>query len=724
MQGKKHYYRLLKTFTAITATNLCLSEASLAQQIADDHVPIVLQTITVTARNIEEDIKNVPFSLSSRQGEALRKQDVHNTQSLARGVPGFNHADSGLPFSNLINIRGIGSSSALISPSVNYYLDGVALPARMFDMPFGNLERIEILRGPQGTHFGLNSQAGTVNMISSDPTESFRGHAGVVYGSHGRKELDASIEGALNDRITGRLSGRLTDFDGDLTNILWSAPGVISSADDVLRARTYGSLSGKLVFDLDDAGKLTLGATWSRDKQNPTTGVWLDDPEFPRNAFNPLPELDSETVLLSAKYERDLQDVRFTSLSGYSYYNTHLTADIADGFIGGAQSGAPGYMLQAPGLNVRQIDEHSGQFSQEFRLDGETDSGMRWVAGINGVYSHFVSTTDITSLAMANGSYRGQINTTNLAAFGEVTVPVTDRLHWIGGLRLSYERKDFEGLFEGRKGALAQFFESGAETYVFPTGRTGLTYALSDNVTAFATIARGEKTGGYLFYNQFAALGIPLSPYKSAETWSYETGLKAADLGGWLDLSTTVFYNHTKNEQLFTYNPALGRFSVENADTRSYGMELEAVAHPTDALSLGTSLSLLKAEITGGNRLIKGNNVPYAPSFSTMLYAEYRHDLALGTQAGEAYLRGEWSYTGSRMIDPANSRKLDAYALTNLRAGWESKHWAVSAAVENLFNKTYVTSGFQAGQNKSGTPVFAGIPGAGRTYSLSARVKF
>lgn len=706
-----------------TAT-LCLTDTANAQQAADDGETTVLETITVTARNIEEEARNVPFSLSPRQGDALRAEDVDDTQSLARGVPGFNHADSGLPFSNLVNIRGIGSSSALISPSVNYYVDGVPVPARMFDMPFGSVERIEVLRGPQGTHFGLNSQAGAVSIITADPAETFGGSAGVLYGSHGRKEIDATVEGPLNDMISGRLSGRLTDFDGDLTNVLWSAPGVISSADDVLRARTYGSLSGKLLFDFDDAGKLTLGATWSRDRQNPTTGVWLDDPGFPRNAFNPLPELESETATFSAKYERELEGVRFTSLSGYSYYDTQLEADIVDGFLGGAQTGAAGYMLQTPGLNVRRIDEHSSQFNQEFRLDGETEGGTRWVAGLSGLYSHFDSTTDITSLAMANGSYRGQIDTTNLAAFGEVTVPVTERLNWIGGLRLTYERKDFDGLFLGRNGALARFAESGEEDYLFPTGRTGLTYALTDEVTAFATVSRGEKTGGYLFYNQFASLGLALSPFESAETWSYEAGLKTAGLGGWLDLSTSVFYNDTKNEQLFTYNPVLGRFSVQNADTRSYGAELEAVARPTDAISLGASLSLLNAEITGGNALIKGNDVPYAPSFSTMLHAEYRHDLAFGAQEGEAYLRGEWSYTGSRAIDPANSRRLDGYALTNLRAGWQGKRWQVSAAVENLFDEDYVTSAFQAGTDTAGAPVFAGIPGEGRTFSLSARVKF
>lgn len=713
---------VLTTLQAIIA--LYLTVPAEAQQAENDHNTTVLETITVTARNIEEDTKNVPFSLSVRQDAELRAQDIDNTQALARGVPGFNHADSGLPFSNLVNMRGIGSSSALISPSVNYYVDGVPVPARMFDMPFGNVERIEVMRGPQGTHFGLNSQAGAVSIITANPAQNFGGSVRVLYGSHGRKEIDATVEGPINDMVSGRLTGRLTDFDGDLSNILWSAPGVVSSADDVLRTRTYGSLSGKLLFDFENEGTLTLGGNWSRDRQNPTTGVWLDDPGFPRNSYNPLPELESETANFSAKYDRDVEGMRFTSLSGFAYYDTSMEADIVDGFLGNAQTGASGYMLQIPGLNTRRINEHSSQFNQEFRLDGETEGGMRWVAGISGLYSRFHSTTGITSLAMPNGSYSGRIDTTNLATFGEVTVPLTERLNWIGGLRLTYERKDFNGSFFGRNGARASFAESGEENDVFPTGRTGITYALSDEVTAFATVARGEKTGGYLFYNQFAAMGMPLAAFKSAETWSYETGLKTGSLGGWLDLSTSIFYNDTSNEQLFTYNPVLGRFAVENADTRSYGAELEAIAKPSDAITLGVSVALLNAEISGGNARLKGKDVPYAPSFSSMLHAEYRHDLAFGVHEGEAYLRGEWSYTGSRTIDPANSRTLESYTLTNVRAGWEDRRWEVSAAVENLFDEDYATSAFQAGATSSGSPVFAGIPGTGQTFSLSARVKF
>lgn len=722
--SKFSHERKERLLSGIAGAALCLASPAMAQEDASATDVTVLEPLIVTARGIEETLRDVPFSLTVADGMELRQQDVSGNEALARRVPNFNHADSGLPFSNLVNMRGIGSSSALISPSVHYYVDGVPTPARIFDMPFGDIERIEVLRGPQGTHFGLNAQAGAVSIVTRDPADVFGGSVGVLVGSNGRKETDFSLEGPLNEAVSGRIAGRLTDYDGDIANVLWSAPDVVSSTDDVIRARTYGALSGKLVVEPDDINRLTLSGGWSRDRQNPTTGVWLDQPGFPQNAYNPVPGLETETANLGVKYERDLGAMTFTSITGLQHYDTHMEADIVDDFIGGAQTGMPGFVFQTPGLNVRRIDEKSTQLSQEFRLDGETEGGARWVSGLSGLWSRFDSTTDITSQAMANGSYRGLIDTTNLAAFGEITVPMTERLKWIGGLRLTYERKDFSGTFLGRAGAPLRFEETGGEDYLFLTGRTGITYDLTDDVTVFTTIARGEKTGGYLFYNQFAAMGIPLSPYRSSGTWSYEAGIKGSAIGGMLDVAVSAFYNDTKDEQLFTFNPVLGRFSVENADTRSYGAELESVLRPNDNWSFGASLSLLNAEITGGNALIRGNDVPYAPSFSTMLHAQYRHDLSIAGREGSAFLRGEYSYTGSRTIDPANSRRLDGYGLVNLRAGWQGERFELFGAVENLLDESYITSAFQSGADTTGAPVFAGIPGDGRSFSLGARLRF
>ena len=128
-----------------------------------------------------------------------------------------------------------------------------------------------------------------------------------------------------------------------------------------MRARLYGTASGKLVAAPSDTTKVTVTGGWSRDRQKPTTGIWLDDPGFPRNAFNPLPETQTETAHFGLTLEHDLEWARLTSVTGFQHYETELEADIVDGFIGTAQTGLPGFALQMPGLN--QMSLHPKAFA-------------------------------------------------------------------------------------------------------------------------------------------------------------------------------------------------------------------------------------------------------------------------------------------------------------------------------------------------------------------------
>ncbi|QGZ36644.1 TonB-dependent receptor [Stappia indica] len=686
-----------------------------------------LKPIVVEARKFEEPIREVPFSVDALPAEEIEAARIRNTADLVGRVPNFNFADTGLSFANTLNIRGIGSSSALISPSVNYYVDGVPLPARVFDQRFMDVRSIEVLKGPQGTLFGLNSQAGAVVVATQDAVPEFGGEIGVEVGSHGERKLDASVGGAISDRVSARLSGTLYGFDGDIRNIVFDGAGNVVRDDKSVREQYSGAISAKVAAELSDGTDAVLSLRHSRSRERPTTGVWLDDPHFPRNAFAPVPETTTETTGGSLEITHDLGFATLTSLTGISHYELDLEADLLDGFIGGAQTGLPPFAFGAAGANVRRIDETSSQVSQELRLNGEIGDRGQWVAGVSGLYSDLESTTDITSLAMANGAYTGRLKKTNLAAFGEVTVPVGERLRIIGGARYTYERQQFGGTYAGRPGGapgLAAFAESQESTFGFVTGRAGLSFDLGPELTVYGTIARGEKPGGYLFFNQFASIGIPLTEFKSSGTWSYEAGLKGSPLADWLEMSTAVFLNDTSDEQLFTFNPVAGRFDVQNADTRSYGWELTMTARPTESWHFGAAASLLHAEITSGNALIKGNDVPYAPGFTTSLFAEYRHPLEIARRAGSAFGRAEYQHVGSRQIDPANSRRLDAYNLVNLRAGWESDSFDVYGFVENVFDEGYTTSAYRAGNAAGGGGVFAGIPGSGRALGLGARVRF
>ena len=716
---------ILTTVICSIATATYGQDASVPDGALDQIADVTdLDTIIVSARKFEEPIQHVPFSIDTLSSAQLDGAGIEKTEDLSRWVPNFNFSDSGLSFANMMNVRGIGSSSALIAPSVNFYVDGVPVPVRVFDQRFLDVESIEILKGPQGTLFGLNSQAGAVAIKTEEATAESSAGLATEIGSYGKREVSGYINGAVSDRVTARLSGELYGYDGDIRNYSFNAPNGVSSDDRSVREEYFGALSAKISADLSDTTDATLAVRYNKNDTRPTTGVWIDDPSFPRNSYNPVPKSTVDTIGSSLEIQHDLDYATLTSLTGFAYYQIDFEADLLDGFIMSEQTGFPASAFQTVGLNVRRMDEDNTQFSQEFRLNGDIGTNGQWVTGVSGFYSDFESTTDITSQFIANGAYTGDLKKTNLAAFGEVTIPVGEKLRLIGGARYTYENQDFSGNYVARPSG-AIFSEAHDSSFNFVTGRAGVSYDVMPELTVYGTIARGEKPGGYLFFNQFASMGIPLTEYKSSSTWTYEAGLRGQPGIEWLHLAGSVFFNDTADEQLFTFNPISGRFDVQNADTESYGIELSVAAEPMENLQLGANLGLLHAEITGGaNTTLKGNEVPYAPNLTAALFAEYRHQIDAGLFTGDLFGRVEYTHTGSRQIDPANSRELKAYNLVNLRAGWQKKDLEIYGYVENLFDESYTTSAYLTGTNPGGQNVFAGVPGKGRAFGIGARVKF
>jgi iron complex outermembrane receptor protein len=247
------------------------------------------------------------------------------------------------------------------------------------------------------------------------------------------------------------------------------------------------------------------------------------------------------------------------------------------------------------------------------------------------------------------------------------------------------------------------------------------------SLTAYGTVARGAKAGGFPFFNQSAAFGVPNQPFERSATWSYETGLRGRLLDGRLELGASVFFNDTADEQLFIFNPAAGQFQVENADTESYGAELELAATPADGLSVRGSLGLLDTQVTAapaGGTVRAGNDVPYAPSVTASLGAEYRVPARPLALPGHFTFAADYEYVGSRAIDPANTARLEAYDLVNMRLGWEGRNVDVYAFASNVLNEEFAVSGFRAGSAPDGSPVIGGTPGMPRTFGIGARLRF
>lgn len=271
------------------------------------------------------------------------------------------------------------------------------------------------------------------------------------------------------------------------------------------------------------------------------------------------------------------------------------------------------------------------------------------------------------------------------------------------------------------------FAQFGSVNSDFVTGRGGFSYDITADLSAYATVARGEKSGGFPFYNQNAATGVASPMFKPSSTWSYELGVRGHVLDRKLRVNMAAFLNDTTDEQLFTFNPVAAQFSVTNANTRTYGSELELAATPLTGLTLSGALALLNAQVTkapANSGVSVGNVVPYAPTITASLAAQYERPMEVGRLSGNLFGRVEYQYVGSRQIDPANSYALDPYSVVNLRAGWMAQTFDVYAYANNLFNAEYVQSGFRAGGSPQGQIVVGGVPGLPLVLGVGGRLRF
>ncbi|MEM1178547.1 MAG: TonB-dependent receptor [Acidobacteriota bacterium] len=690
----------------------------------------VFDETVVTARAIEEPVREVPFSLTVFESAELQQLDVLETADLFRAVPNFNYTDSGLPEANLLNIRGVGSSSTFLTSSVVYYLDGVPAPPRAFDLEFLDVERIEILRGPQGTLFGQGAQAGAVHIVTRKPTPERRFDVGAGLGSFGAARGEATANGRLGTRVTGRVSVRARERDGDIDNFTFAGPDT-PSVDEVVRERSTFSLAGRLHIDAGPRTTVDVAGRLLNDRRRPTTGLLTDSPLGSRQALDPLPENDLDTRSLSVTMTRDGDRLRFTSTTAVEDYELGLRADISDGFIAAAGTGAPPFVFGQPN-NIRRITEDSTQLSQEFRAQGAYgDSGASsWVAGLSVLRSDFSSTTDVESFALPSGAYTGDVERTHVGLFAETTFATSGRLRLIGGVRLNWEENELRGTWRGRgPPSLGAFDEADSVDSSFLTGRLGASFDLTDAATGYVTVARGEKAAGFPFFNQGAAFGLAQQPFGESSSWSYEAGVKGGDGDGRSIYALAIFLTDTADEQFFIFNPLLGQFQVDNADSESYGLELDAELRPAEWLRLGASLGLLEAEATADSTrgLVRaGNAVPYAPDLTTSadLRLRLRHRKApAGPES--LWLGLGHRYVGERALDPRLRFVLDDYHLIHLRLTYRRGPIEVFAAAHNVLDEDFVESGFLAGQRPGGAgPVIGGVPGRPFEWELGLRVQF
>lgn len=653
------------------------------------------QTITVTARKREERGQDVPQSLNVFSGAQLESAGVTQIEELQYRSPGLKVVNA--IGQAIVSIRGVGNNASPRggSASTAVHLDGVYLPrpalalGEVFD-----LDRVEVLKGPEGTLYGRNATAGVINFVTRSPRggTGFDGFVGA--GSNGLLRAQASVNVGLGEAGGLRISAAHTKDDGYTRNI--GTGGGDIDARDFSAVRLNGrfglgrDVALKLTIQgVEDRGTLGLGAS-----HNPaTTNAFVFQSGAPqrdserRIRLDTAPDASRRGHVLSATVTADLGgDVEFKSITGVVGYRSRSAQD-SDGVGGFLENSA--------------ATDKSNFISQEFQLSGRLGPRLSWTSG---VYLSREKTSgssliedsnfypfDLSPFTLFELSYDSTAR--NSAVFGEVTWQFTDSTSLLVGARQTHERQ--QGASKGNvidfdTFQLNPFGGDRTVTSSSFTPKALLQHRLGKQAMLYASVTTGFKSGGINF-------NPPVSTYRPEKIRAYEVGTKLSLDAGRLELDAAAFVYDYTDLQLRTV--VGNQTPISNAAKASVkGLEFTLIARPSRDLSLDVNAayvdSALKNYVSPATRTdLSGTPLPLTPRSSATAGAEYR--VAIGS--GSLTMRAEVNHQGA-VVFPAfqntSFEREDAVTLVNanLRYAFTGGKTYVALIGRNLTDKTYMTN--------------------------------
>lgn len=659
-----------------------------------------LTDVIVTAQKREERASDTPLSLSVLTGETLQATGATQLSDFAATVPGLSFTSNGVG-QGQVNLRGV-TTGLNVSPTVGIYVDEVpygsstsfagaaqlALDVGLFD-----IERVEILRGPQGTLYGASTMGGLLKYVTKAPDPAGFGgglRAGVNATAHGGVGYD--LAGALNAPFAGdtaavRLNGFYTKDAGFIDNLTLGE-------EDANTSEVFGGRVDVLFNPTDDLSvRLTAFAQdIKRDGSgsvdfNPATGEPVDGEYDQRRFSEPFTQ---DFRLASAVVNYDFGPAQLTSVTSYQTSDINHVTDVSALYV--PLLGGFGFALGSTPL-VKEVD--TDKFTQEARLAGSWGS-IDWIAG--GFYTREKSfqlqtlpATDVTGapfpILLLNAELPSLYEET--AAFGTATWHVTDRLDLSGGLRYAKNEQTYEQIASGLLVAPAPKRSSSENVTTYLANAK---YRLNDRSIAYLRYATGYRPGGPNMVSNDPVTGEPLAPptFDSDSLESYEAGYKVSTADGRFGLDASVYLIDWTDLQIVALRNGVG--VVANASEAAIkGAELTVTARPVPALTLVGSLSLMDAQLEADSPDLggqKGDALPDAPDVTLALSADYAFSLG----GYDADIGATVRYVDDRVASFDQSpgspqHQLPDYTTVDLRAGVDFGQVRAQLYVRNLFDE-------------------------------------
>ena len=770
---------------AILAIGLCtVADPAGAQTLA----AAGMESIVVTARLRQEDPQAIPISMSVVSGSDLSISRTDNVNQLQVLVASLNYSSPN-PRNTSMTIRGLGSSVVAIAqsndglePGVGFYVDGVyhARPATAaFD--FMDLERVEVLRGPQGTVFGKNTTAGAVSITTKVPSFEFETGGELAAGDFSYFQAKGYVTGPISRAAAFRLSGAIT-----------RRGGVLYNAFNGDRDNDLGNLAvrGELLYQPNSNFHLRLSADYAQFVNHCCTQVYVTVGQTLKPAARQFPAMaaalnytppstdpyrriaDIDAALgvntneggLAANADWNLGAVTLSSISAYRWWNWDAANDRD-------YTSVPVQLLQ-------HIPSYQRQFSQEFRIASNGSKAIDYVGGLYWFTQRITGTpitgygrqatfwllgpapqfpTNLLDGYRTDGNTR--FNTFSYAAFGEATWHVTEALSVTGGVRYTYEDKDgsFASDVSGGLATSNQTLINAKLSILRPqsytatvndgsaSGRGSISYQITDSIMAYGTYSRGSKSGGInmsgLPLNSSNLPALSAAAIKPEQNTSWEVGLKTRLLDDHLLFNIDGFDTMVRDFQanVVDNGPGALRGYLANVEkVRVQGVEVDGVVVVDEHLSGHFSATYTAGKyasykngpcplesIASSTTVcdLSGRPLTGTPVWAVSLGGEYSYPVALLDAAGQIYLHGEYSYRSKMYGDPSDSRYtlMPGYNLLNTSLGLRDGRWDLALWVRNLTNEHYLVNvTVQAGNSG----LVLGTPADPRMAGVSLRATF
>jgi iron complex outermembrane receptor protein len=749
-----------------------------------------LDTVIVTVRQRREDAQKVPVSVSVIGSQALERTVTYNVNQLTALVPSLNYSSPN-PRNTAFTVRGLGSSVVAVSqsndglePGVGFYVDQVyhGRPATAaFDLL--DVERVEVLHGPQGTLFGKNTTAGAINIVSKIPSFTPEAQGELTAGNIGYFQGKAAVSGPIvGDKLAVRLSGAVTRRDGVIDNVVTHVEDNNVHTD---------SLRGQLLFKPAADFNLRLTADYSNfhstcctqvyvgvgatlkavARQYPALAAGLNYAPPSLNPYDRKTDIDAALLVdtneggVSSIADWNLGKATITSVSAWRWWNWDAAND----------RDYTGVQVQT----VQHIPSRQDQYSQELRIASNDSPTVSYVAGVYWFAQKIVgrpitaygsqaaywliapppaTPSNLLDGYTTDGATRYFSN--SYAAFGEATWRATDKLSLTGGLRYTTETKHgkyVSTVFGGLATTTTALINSKL-SILRPqayharvsdgslAGRANASYQFADDVMGYVSFAKGEKSGG------INMSGLPLDAandpaiataiVRPEKNTTEEIGLKTRLLQRRLTLNIDAFNTEVRDFQtnvVDTGPGALRGYLANIPKVKVKGVELDSAfvvgVNLTGHLSVTYAdgryadyragpcpLELIGSATTACD--LTGRPLSALPHWVWSTGGEYRHGAALGGMTGEAYVQGELTNRSHVYGDPSDSKYtvIAGYTVVNASIGFRaSRLWEVSVWAKNLFAADYIQNlTIQAGNSG----LIVGTPSDPRQVGVTLRARY